>query len=99
MGRKSWEVPALVVVALVLTTSAQEARPQDERTAEEREHAAAWGAHHLCAGLSVVGRDYVREPAAVIEQDIAPAFRWEGSFVAASSVIKMALERARAAMS
>lgn len=98
MERKSWGVPALVVMGLFLTTSPQEARAQDERTAEEREHAAAWDAHHLCAGLFVVGRDYAREPAAVIEQDIALAFRWEGSFVAASSVIKMALERARAAM-
>lgn len=44
---------------------------------------AAWyalgiNAHHLCAGLFVVGRDYRRSPTDVVAQDIArfPAFRW-----------------------
>lgn len=40
------------------------------------------GAHHLCAGLWVVGRDHQRTPEAVIAEDIAgfPAFRWEQDF-------------------
>jgi CubicO group peptidase (beta-lactamase class C family) len=61
-----------------LEAVAQDSRP----TAEEREYAVAWGSHHLCAGLFVVGRDYQRDPRTVIGQDIAPfpAFRWEESF-------------------
>lgn len=73
----TWLVAMICAVALPAQTCAQGAR-----TAEEREHAAAWGAHHLCAGMFVVGRDYQREPRAVIAQDIAPFphFRWEASF-------------------
>jgi CubicO group peptidase (beta-lactamase class C family) len=39
-------------------------------------------AHHLCAGLWVVGRDHERTPADVIAEDVArfPAFRWEDDF-------------------
>ncbi len=39
-------------------------------------------AHHLCSGLWVVGRDYLRSPEAVIAEDIAPfpQFRWEEDF-------------------
>jgi CubicO group peptidase (beta-lactamase class C family) len=39
-------------------------------------------AHHLCAGLWVVGRDNVRSPETVVAQDIRrfPAFRWEDDF-------------------
>jgi len=40
------------------------------------------GAHHLCAGLWVVGRDHARTPDAVIAEDIAPfePFQWEDDF-------------------
>jgi CubicO group peptidase (beta-lactamase class C family) len=48
---------------------------------------AAWyalgiNAHHLCAGLWVVGRDHERSPAVVVAEDIAPfpAFRWGDDF-------------------
>jgi CubicO group peptidase (beta-lactamase class C family) len=39
-------------------------------------------AHHLCAGLWVVGRDYRRTPEAVVAEDVRrfPAFRWEDDF-------------------
>ena len=39
-------------------------------------------AHHLCAGLWVVGRDHQRTPETVIAEDIArfPAFRWDTDF-------------------
>ncbi len=42
----------------------------------------AWGAHHLCAGLFVVGRDFQRPPDVVLERDIArfDHFRWEDTF-------------------
>ena len=51
-------------------------------TAVERDHALAWGAHHLCAGLFVLGRDYQRPPDVVVADDIArfPGFRWEDAF-------------------
>ena len=69
---------ALIVSAGIVA----EVRAQEGRTAEEREHAAAWGAHHLCAGLFVVGRDIQRDPETVVARDIAwfPPFRWEDSF-------------------
>ncbi|MGI9629220.1 MAG: serine hydrolase, partial [Longimicrobiales bacterium] len=40
------------------------------------------GAHHLCSGLWVVGRDYERTPEQVVAEDIAPFsfFRWESGF-------------------
>lgn len=45
-------------------------------------YALGLNAHHLCAGLWVVGRDYKRTPEAVIAEDIAryPAFRWEQDY-------------------
>jgi CubicO group peptidase (beta-lactamase class C family) len=69
---------ALLVAALL----PQPASAQETRTPEEREHAAAWGAHHLCAGLWVVGRDLQRDAETVIAADIAPFpwFHWEESF-------------------
>lgn len=40
------------------------------------------GAHHLCAGLWVVGRDHARTPEAVVAEDLAPfpALRWQEDF-------------------
>ena len=69
---------ALVAAALL----PQRAPAQDTPTPEAREHAAAWGAHHLCAGLWVVGRDHQRDAETVIARDIAPFpwFHWEESF-------------------
>jgi hypothetical protein len=51
-------------------------------TADQREHAAALGAHHICSGLFVVGRDYRRTPEEVLAQDVArfPAFLWQDDF-------------------
>jgi CubicO group peptidase (beta-lactamase class C family) len=45
-------------------------------------YALGLNAHHLCAGLWVVGRDNQRAAETVIAQDIAPfpAFRWEDDF-------------------
>jgi CubicO group peptidase (beta-lactamase class C family) len=42
----------------------------------------AWGAHHLCAGVFVVGRDLQRSPDVVLARDIRPFpwFRWEDAF-------------------
>lgn len=74
-------VAALVATALPVAGSAQ--LPTDRPpTAEERDHALAWNAHHLCAGLFVVGRDVQRPPQVVVADDIArfDHFRWEDSF-------------------
>ncbi len=70
------------LVPLLVLGVAQHAHAQETPTAEEREHAAAWGAHHLCAGLFVVGRELERAPDSVVAQDIAPFpwFRWEETF-------------------
>lgn len=67
---------ALLAVALPQPTSAQ-----DHPRGEELEHVAAMGAHLVCAGLFVVGRDVERDAATVIARDIAPFawFRWDSS--------------------
>ncbi len=53
-----------------------------ETSAEIREHVAAMSAHHLCAGVFVVGRDYQRSPEQVLAEDITrfPAFNWQDDF-------------------
>lgn len=45
-------------------------------------YALGLNAHHLCAGLWVVGRDYKRTARAVIAEDVSrfPGFRWEDDF-------------------
>lgn len=52
--------------------------------ADSLEHWYALGinAHHLCAGLWVVGRDHRRTPEEVIRQDVAPfpSFHWRESY-------------------
>jgi len=47
-----------------------------------RDHIAAMAAHHLCSGTFVVGRDYQRPPANVLEEDIKPfrEFAWPDDF-------------------
>ena len=49
---------------------------------EARAHVAATAAHHLCAGLWVVGRDHPRTVEAVFANDVArfPQFRWSQEF-------------------
>jgi len=49
---------------------------------EVRVHTAAMAAHHLCAGVFVVGRDHVRDPDTVVENDIArfEVFNWQDDF-------------------
>ena len=82
MMQKSCNPVLYLATALLVLSTPWQAEAQDERNAEETEHAVAWGAHHLCAGLFVVGREYQRDPKAVVTQDIAPfpEFRWEDSF-------------------
>lgn len=68
----------LLVVGAVSLHSA----PVGGQSPEERSSAMAWGAHHLCAGVFVVGRDLQRAPDVVLANDIRPFpwFRWEDGF-------------------
>ena len=78
---------ALVLIAAPLGVRAQTpTRPADVDAtvdpAEVRTHTAAMAAHHLCAGVFVVGRDHVRDPDTVMEMDIArfEVFNWQDDF-------------------
>lgn len=61
------------------TLAVQELAPADSL---ESWYALGLGAHHLCAGLWVVGRDFRRSPGRVVREDIArfPAFRWRDAY-------------------
>jgi len=88
--------PGGVFLVLLLALAACEATPReaDSRPAGAgdgrlslSDSLATWyhlgiGAHHLCSGLWVVGRDYARDPEVVVEQDIArfEPFQWEEDF-------------------
>ena len=74
--------PPALVLALAAGVAAGPLTAQQVRSAEERGAAMAWGAHHLCAGLFVVGRDLQRPADVVVARDIAPFddFRWEPTF-------------------
>lgn len=73
---------ALAAVLLLAVAVPSPGHAQDARTPEERGSAMAWGAHHLCAGLFVVGRDVQRPPDVVLARDVAAFdhFRWEEAF-------------------
>jgi CubicO group peptidase (beta-lactamase class C family) len=66
---------ALILSAFVTSLAAQDSN-------EALEHAAAMAAHHLCAGIWVVGRDYRRSADQVLQQDITrfPDFAWRSDF-------------------
>ncbi len=73
----------LLVVAIALLTGCQSESTTTEfqLSSEGLEHVAAITAHHICAGLFVVGRDIERDAATVVARDIAPfpAFRWDST--------------------
>ena len=51
-------------------------------TTQQREYAAALGAHHLCSGVFVVGRVHQRSPEEVLAKDLARfvSFQWQDDF-------------------
>ena len=73
----------LVAAALILATTPM-ALPAQVAWSDStvREHTAAMAAHHLCSGTFVVGRDYQRDPAQVLEEDVRPFpdFNWQDDF-------------------
>ncbi len=78
---------ACIVLASALAASCSPPPPQPEGSAEApapeaRQYAAAMGAHHLCSGTFVVGRDYRRSPEQIVAEDIAPFpdFFWQADF-------------------
>ena len=92
---KLFRIPALpgfkIVLAVILLAQANgllaekpttKSKTDDKAKLENLEFRAAIGAHHLCSGLWVVGRDYQRTPEEVVAQDIAPFpfFGWESDF-------------------
>jgi len=72
-------LPLVLLAALPWTALQAQARWDD---AEVLDHTAAMAAHHLCSGTFVVGRDYQRLPARVLEEDISafPHFNWQDDF-------------------
>ncbi len=74
---------SLLVAAIVFFTGCQpeSTSTEFELSSEGKEHVAAIDAHHLCAGLWVVGRGVERDVETVIARDIAPffAFRWDST--------------------
>lgn len=84
--RRAWPLLAAIVLGAVPGGArAQVASQQPEieiDPVEVRTHTAGMAAHHLCAGVFVVGRDHVRDPATVVENDIArfDVFNWQDDF-------------------
>lgn len=84
IARQVLQIATLPAVVLIAAGCAGEAQSVVQPSSpQEREFAAALGAHHLCSGLWVVGRDYRRTADEVLGQDIArfPAFGWQDDFV------------------
>jgi len=79
---------ALLPIALVgmgTTAGTAFAEPAERawyRDGEARGHIAAATAHHLCAGMYVVGRDLERTAEEILAMDVArfPEFAWDRSF-------------------
>jgi len=91
MGRIS--AVCLIVVLLLSSGCGSENRSRDDPSltegtdltlADSLEHWYALGmnAHHMCAGLWVVGRDHQRSPQEVLQEDIAPfaPFHWRDAY-------------------
>ncbi|MGH9336478.1 MAG: serine hydrolase domain-containing protein, partial [Vicinamibacteria bacterium] len=85
-----WKLPYFFCVFVIpLVASCSQPAPESENRGAEgapaieaRQYAAAMGAHHLCAGTYVVGRDYRRPPEQIVAEDIAPFpdFFWQTDF-------------------
>ena len=81
-----YTVAAIAIALVTVSSSDPLAQPAAERQVRDGsralEFAAAMSAHHLCAGLWVVGRDYQRSPDQIIAEDMAPFpnLGWQDSF-------------------
>jgi CubicO group peptidase (beta-lactamase class C family) len=72
----------LTIALLILVSISGQAQQRPVDPAYSLESRAAIGAHHLCSGLWVVGRNYKRSAEEILAQDIAPFrdFSWDSSF-------------------
>ena len=76
----------VAAVAFFVPGCAPESDARGETAVEDeahiRGHVAGMSAHHLCAGVFVVGRDYERSVEEVVAQDIRPfdRFDWQDDF-------------------
>ena len=81
-----YTVAAIAIALVTVSSSDPLAQPAAGRQVRDGsralEFAAAMSAHHLCAGLWVVGRDYQRSPDQIIAEDMAPFpnLGWQDSF-------------------
>ncbi len=81
-----YTVAAIAIALVTVSSSDPLAQPAAERQVRDGsralEFAAAMSAHHLCAGLWVVGRDYQRSADQIIAEDMAPFpnLGWQDSF-------------------
>jgi CubicO group peptidase (beta-lactamase class C family) len=89
MASRTTGTTLLLFLLLAAPSMAAESVPRDTLPgklplADSLEHWYALGidAHHLCAGLWVVGRDLERTPEEVVSQDIAPfpSFHWHEEY-------------------
>ena len=86
MNRSTWLVAAagltLAGYSLLLAQASGEAGSHADEPTYGLESRAAIAAHHLCAGLWVVGRVTKRAPEEILAQDIAPFkdFSWDRRF-------------------
>jgi CubicO group peptidase (beta-lactamase class C family) len=71
-------------LAVIVATALSVATPVTAQFTDpmSREHSAAMAAHHLCAGMYVVGRSYQRPVEQVLKQDVLPFawFNWQTDF-------------------
>ncbi len=80
-----WRVLVALLVALPVATpeaAAQSGSSPAPDPTEMRTNIAGMAAHHLCAGVFVVGRDYERDADRVVEEDIRrfEVFDWQDDF-------------------
>ena len=70
--RRHWIAAASAAVLLVTGCAPAPAAMEQDEAAHIRGHVAGRIAHHICAGLFVVGRHYERSVEEVVAQDLEP---------------------------
>ena len=71
-GFRYWTAAAAAAVLSMTGFAPEAAQTEQDEAAHIRGHIAGRIAHHICAGLFVVGRDYERSLEEVVAQDLEP---------------------------